>query len=52
VALLARLSCPIVLRRREGRETHEVVGVAYIEGLMRGEAWPDGEVQMGELTLV
>lgn len=52
VALLAGLSCPVVLRRREGRETYEVVGVAYVEGLMQGEAWPDGEAQMGELTLV
>lgn len=36
LALLAGLGCPIILRKSEGREIYEVVGVAYIEGMMRG----------------
>ena len=52
VALLAGFSIPMVLRRREGVEEFEVVGIAYIEGLMQGEAWPGNGVDIVDLTLV
>jgi hypothetical protein len=42
VALLAGFSTPIVLRKR-GPQTYEVVGVAYVEGIMQGEAWTGNE---------
>ena len=52
VALLAGFSVPIVLRRVKGPEEFEVVGAAYVGGLMLGEAWPRNEVDVVELSLV
>lgn len=55
VALLAGFSCPMILRiSREKGETnrYEVVGVAYVEGLMQGEAWPENEAKVVEIALV
>lgn len=55
VALLAGLSCPIILRisgEKEEPNTYKVVGIAYIEGLMQGEAWPENEEKISELILV
>ena len=52
VALLAGFSIPIILQRREGVEEFEGVGVAYIEWLRLGEAWPGNDMDIVELTLV
>ncbi|CZR70126.1 uncharacterized protein PAC_20027 [Phialocephala subalpina] len=55
VGLFAGFIYPMVLRtlEREGEtKAYQVVGVAYIEGLMEGEAWPDDEEKLGPLVLV
>jgi hypothetical protein len=51
VVLLAGFSTPIVLRE-SGPQTYEVVGVAYVEGIMQGEAWTENEQSLRELTLI
>ena len=52
VALLAGLNAPIVLRLGEAGVGFEVVGVAYVEGIMHGEAWTVNEGDVGELVLI
>lgn len=47
IALLARAPCPIILRKRPDGY-FSVVGDAYIEGIMHGEAWSqDNETGVG-----
>jgi hypothetical protein len=50
VALLAGFKCPLLLRGKG--PNYEVVGVAYIDRIMLGEAWPGIEVDIQQLTLV
>lgn len=52
VALLAGLNTPLILRGREEGVGYEVVGVAYVEGLMCGEAWRMDRGDIGQLILV
>jgi len=50
VALLAGFSAPMILRERG--LSYEVVGVAYIDKVMQGQAWPETETEIQQLTLV
>jgi hypothetical protein len=37
---------------RKAGSRFKVVGLAYVEGLMQGEAWPNDGSQLGRFTLV
>ncbi|KAF8850743.1 HET-domain-containing protein [Acephala macrosclerotiorum] len=55
VALLSGFRYPMILRTlvdRNEANTYEVVGAAYIEGLMQGESWLGNEEKAVELVLV
>lgn len=47
IVLLEGAECPIALRKRRGG--WELVGSAYVDGVMEGEAWSDEEGIVGEL---
>jgi hypothetical protein len=50
VFLLAGTHCPMVLRRHG--DAHRFVAPAYVHGVMKGEAWPENEAELQEVTLV
>ena len=50
VALLSGLRDPLILR--EAGRHHEVVGAAYVHGIMEGEAWPEDEAKLLQMTLI
>jgi hypothetical protein len=52
VALLAGNGYPMVLRERRDTVGFEVVGAAYVEGIMQGETWKGDKEDVGELVLV
>jgi hypothetical protein len=50
VAILSGLRIPLILR--EVGPHHEVVGAAYVHGIMQGEVWPEDEGRLLEVTLI
>jgi hypothetical protein len=54
IALLAGLDKPMILRRcNDGsEEVYEVVGQAYVYGLMDGQGWNDATVRKRDIVLV
>ena len=50
IALLAGVSIPYVIRACG--ENFQLIGPAYTYGIMYGEAWPEDESVLEELTLV
>jgi hypothetical protein len=51
VFLLAGAHCPMVLRPR-GNGEYQFIAPAYIHGVMNGEAWPEDEEELQDLTLI
>ncbi|KAF2969073.1 hypothetical protein GQX73_g4520 [Xylaria multiplex] len=50
VYLLAGLDVPCVLRRRG--DEFRFVALAYIHGAMRGQLWPENEIELEDLTVI
>jgi hypothetical protein len=52
VALISGNGYPMILRRNGDGAEYQVVGTAYVEGMMHGEAWRGENEGVGELVLV
>ena len=52
VALISGNGCPVILRGDGEGTEYKVVGTAYVEGMMNGEAWYGDREDVGELVLV
>lgn len=50
VALLAGLEMPVILRNVG--QGYEYITHVYVQGLMYGEAWPENEAEIMEITLI
>ena len=50
VVVLSGLRIPLCLR--EVGEQYVVVGPAYVHGIMEGEAWPEDEARLQQITLI
>ncbi|GAW23559.1 hypothetical protein ANO14919_131260 [Xylariales sp. No.14919] len=51
VALLSGCDVPVALRP-DGNGNYRFVTVLYVDGIMKGEAWPDDESELEEIVLV
>ncbi|KAI0865587.1 heterokaryon incompatibility protein-domain-containing protein [Xylaria cubensis] len=51
VALLAGCDFPVALRP-DGKGNYRFVAPLYVDGIMYGEAWPEDESELEEITLV
>ncbi|KAI0197439.1 heterokaryon incompatibility protein-domain-containing protein [Xylaria flabelliformis] len=51
VALLAGCEFPVALRP-DGNGNYRFVAPLYVDGIMHGEAWPEDESELEEITLV
>jgi hypothetical protein len=51
ICIFSGVKIPFVLRAVSG-ESFEVIGDAYVQGMMHGEAWPENESDLGYFHLV
>lgn len=50
VAILSGFAAPLILRAIGPHR--QVVGAAYIHGIMQGEAWPEDQAKLVKVTLI